>query len=460
MALNPVAYDPKTTATQLATQSVDLQQKGINADVKASNALKSGIAELRSALSAFQAALGGYTSSQSAIVTTAVLTPELGTASASSTASDGNYTVFVEQIAKAHQMSYSGLTDNPAAGAGLMKVQLAGGSSFNVDLSAADADANGLLSVKEIANAINHASGNSGRIIASVATFNGLSNLILTSANTGAANSATLDTSAMGDSALKSQLNNPAGQKVFVAGKDAIIWLGDQGAGTKIQQASNTFSIIDGVKMTFTKAQAAGSEPASLVIGADSAATAAKVNGFIDAWNKLAGTLKDLMSHGDSTKKIAPSIFASDAGLIALKNRMDSLLRTSSGGKSLVNFGVTAQRDGTLTLDSQRFKRTFETDAASLDKILGGVDGGGSGVMGGLNKALSDWTGMKGQLGARENSETAHEKKLEKRQEKLDDQYASAYKHYLAQFTRLQALQTQMSSNSSLFDALFSNENK
>jgi flagellar hook-associated protein 2 len=45
---------------------------------------------------------------------------------------------------------------------------------------------------------------------------------------------------------------------------------------------------------------------------------------------------------------------------------------------------------------------------------------------------------------------------LTDRQTALDRQYDSAYARYLAQFTQLQSVQSSMSYNTSLFDALFS----
>src|SRR5471032_1496444 len=145
MSLTTIAYDPKTTATQLADLSTSAQQKLITEDVQATKVMTSSITELKTALTAFQSALSGFTSTQSALVTNATFSAEVGTATASTKAENGSYSMFVEQLAKANQMSYSGISDTSAADSGMLKVKIADGSSFDVDLSTADLDANGTL---------------------------------------------------------------------------------------------------------------------------------------------------------------------------------------------------------------------------------------------------------------------------------------------------------------------------
>ena len=47
---------------------------------------------------------------------------------------------------------------------------------------------------------------------------------------------------------------------------------------------------------------------------------------------------------------------------------------------------------------------------------------------------------------------------LTSRQDLLDKQYDTAYNRYLMQFTQLQTVQSLMTNNSSMFDALFGND--
>jgi flagellar hook-associated protein 2 len=77
-------------------------------------------------------------------------------------------------------------------------------------------------------------------------------------------------------------------------------------------------------------------------------------------------------------------------------------------------------------------------------------------VLGDLDALTDQWTNsVDGQLNQRKSSVQKQQASLSDRQAQLDDQYNSAYKRYLAQFSQLQTLQSQMAQNTGLFDAMF-----
>jgi len=87
--------------------------------------------------------------------------------------------------------------------------------------------------------------------------------------------------------------------------------------------------------------------------------------------------------------------------------------------------------------------------------------GAKTGVLGELDKYLDLWTsGTKGQIFQRQTMQSKLQASLAQQQTVLDSQYNSAYARYLAQFTQLQNLQSQMAQTSSIFDALFSSDKK
>jgi len=214
--------------------------------------------------------------------------------------------------------------------------------------------------------------------------------------------------------------------------------------------------VVDGVSMTFTKAQSGG-VPVTLSVARDSSATATNVQNFVDQWNKMLSAVGELTAHGDFTKGTTGGIYASDAGLASLKSRMESILRTSVGGASLALYGITAQRDGTLALDKTRLDKTLASNPTGLDAILGKVGSPSTGVLGNLDTLLTGWTKAgTGQIAARKEANAKLQSQLSARQAVLETQYDNAYKRYLAQFTQLQSLQSQMSGTSSMFEAMFS----
>ncbi|MFC3378448.1 flagellar filament capping protein FliD [Rugamonas sp. CCM 8940] len=463
MPLNNINYDPKTTATNLANSYVAGQQLAIDNRNKIVTSTTSGLTSLSSAMSAFQGTLSSLSLGTKTIsANSATFSAAVGTATANSLASPGTYSFYVQQLATAGQVSYGGLTDTAAAGSGNLNVMLADGSSFQISLNTADSNLDGSLSAKEIAAAINVTAANNSRVTASTLNIDGATTLVLTSNKTGADNGVTLDTSGVTNAALKAMLDDPSQKKTVVAAQNAVVWVGAQTTGTKIEQASNTFSVIDGVTMTFNKAQAATeTAPVTLTVGSDSAATSANVQSFVDAYNKLITTLDGLTDAGDPGKKVAAGVFASDSGLAALRNNLLATLRTGLGGQSLVNYGIAAKRDGTLELNTGRLNKAVLANPGGLDGLFGKASlSANGGVLGKLDKLMGQWTNSaNGQLTSRKTTISKEQLSLTDRQSKVQAQFDNAYGRYLTQFTNLQTLQSKMNNTSSLFTALFSSNN-
>jgi flagellar hook-associated protein 2 len=459
-------YDPKTTAENLANAYVSGTKAILDSRSTKAKATASALSTLGSALSAFQTAMSSLaTSSTSVSANSATFSnTSIATGTATSKATAGTYSFYVEQLATAGQVSYN-VNDSVATNAGAMNVVLADGSTFQVDLANADNNMDGVLSAKEVAAAINSAANNNSRVTASTMTINGQSKLVLTSAKTGANNAvASIDVSGLGDANLQSDLS---AQTTLTAAADAIVWVGGQG-GTKVQQASNTFSIVDQVDFTITQAPAAGAAPVTMTVAADTKGTAANVQSFITAYNTLLGAFNTVTAAGDhtatsstdTTPTSADAAFHSDAGVLNLRDRLNSALRAVTGGMSLISFGITAAKDGTLTLDTARLNKVVAANPGTLDSLFGragvGVD---SGVLGAMNKLTTAWTtSAGGYISTRRDANTKQQSDIADRQVTLQGQFDNAYKRYLAQFTALQQLQSSMTSTSNMFTALFSSD--
>ncbi|MCE3606131.1 flagellar filament capping protein FliD [Massilia sp. P8910] len=450
-------YDPATTAAGLATNYTSARQSILSAQTKQASSAAAALTSLRSAISGYQSSLLSLTSGKTMLSQAASFSnTAIGTASAGVNATAGSYSFFVERIATANQVSYNGLADSAADG-GTLGIDLGGAPGFSVNLATANTDANATLTPREIAAAINAEPTNNGRVSASIVTVNGVTQLMLTSKTTGAAGNISLNTAAVNNAGLKAALDDPLNAKQVVTGQDALVWLGAQGTGTAITQASNVFTNVDGVTMTFTKAQAPGDAPVTLTVASDNAATVAKVQKFVDDYNKLKGVIDTMVAPGDPSKSAAPGVFANDGGVRVLQTRMVSMLRGVNGADSLAAYGIVATRDGSLSLNATRLTSQLAVSPKGLDTLIGSsVNGSSSGIAGNLDGYLKEWSSITdGQLKQRLEQNSKLQTTLTKRQDQLDKQYDSAYKRYLTQFTQLQTLQSRMASNSSMFDALF-----
>jgi len=452
MAITSPIYDPISTATALAEKYVSGQQQILTSRGSRATATDKALGDLGSALTTFQSALTSMGSAGKTLFAQSAVFSDtaLGTASASATAAPGTYAVYVERLATASQVSLSGLNEDSGV-SGMLKVKV-GTTVIEVDLAKANTDgASTKLTPREIAAAINAHKDNASLVTASVITTgSGTYELVLTARNTGAGSAVSIDAAGAAASSLYGKTAN-----VLVNPTDALIRIGSA-TGTAVTQASNTFSSIDGVKMTFTKTSAT---PVTLTVAPDTGATASNVQGFVDAYNKLKSVLDALVAPGDPSKGKAGGEFSGDSGVTALRDRLVSLLR-QAGSTSLAAYGITANRQGALTLDSARLNSALARDPNGLDTLIGSASAAApGGIAGKLDAYVKGWTSTtSGQIKTRREAVTKLQAELTSRQALLDKQYDSAYNRYLMQFTQLQTIQSQMTNNSSMFDALFSND--
>jgi len=460
MTISSPTYDPTTMATSLAQKYTASAQTQLTNRTNAANATAKGLTDLGTAINAFQTSLSSLTGlGQSIVGQSAVFSDTtIGTATAGAKATSGSYSFFVEQIAQPSRISYDNIPNATASDGGSIDINIGGVKAFSVAMAPASTDGDGIVTPRELAAAINNASDNKGRVIASVITVgNNVQQLVLASRDTGLANTVSLDASALPNgSSLKAALD-PAQAKTLTTASDAIIWLGAQNTGTKIQQASNTFTGIDGVNITFAKASTV--DPVTLTVGTSPSMTLTNVQNFVDTFNKLKKAIDGMLDAGDPSKNKAAGVFASDSGVESLRSRLIGALRPV-GATSLATYGITAQRDGTLSVDNTRLTKALAANPKGLDTLFGSTAASGkSGIAGALDDYLDKWSDLTtGQLQQRQKAADRLQTTLASRQTDLDNQYNAAYARYLDQFTKLQALQSQMTNNSSLFDALFSSD--
>ncbi|KQP37179.1 flagellar filament capping protein FliD [Pseudorhodoferax sp. Leaf274] len=447
--------DPTSMATQLANLYVASAQKQLTTQSQKAQSTSTALTKLQSALGAFDTAVSGLTTRSAGVVQRSATLSGAGTAitaaSASGAAAAATHQVFVEKVATVHQVAFEDLPAVPVSLGGPLVVQLGDGSSFSVDLTAADQNSDGTISQAEIARAINLAEHNAGKAVASTVTSGGQTHLVLSAGASGADGAIALDASALPDSALKTALGNG---RELVAAQDAVVWLGAQGTGIRVQQASNTFTAIEGLTLTLAQPMASGSAPATVAVANDNTATTARLQGFVTAFNALEKALDELTAYGKDGS--ASAAFASDAGVRNLRNRLNNALRMEVDGVRLADFGIKSSRDGSISLDTAKLDKALAANPDKLDALFGNTGlTTSSGVLGALQSVADSWTdSTTGQIKRRQDSVQVTQKRITQGQDRLELQYENAYQRYLAQFTQLQNLQSQMSETSSLFSAL------
>ncbi|ACA93794.1 flagellar hook-associated 2 domain protein [Burkholderia orbicola MC0-3] len=447
--------DPVVSAKEL-TEKYMLNAVQRLKSQKAGNAIaQAGLTRLQGALNSFQNALKGLSGVGGIVKQKASLSNQaLGEATASANPQSGRYAFFVKQLASAHQVAFKGLSSYAAKDAGTLGIALATGESFRVDLSAANADASGNVSPAELARAINQAVDNKGKVSASIVTIEGEQRLVLTSGGTGEASAISLDTSGIGDAALSAVLSGPPDELSMA--RDAIFKLGGE-SGVDIKQSSNTFTGIQGVSVTFKQSMVEGDAPLLLDIKLDQVGTTDAVQAFVDAYNKAMGVLAELTKvNPDDPSNAGP--FVGDAGVRHLQQRMNALLRATVGERRMLDYGISADRAGKLSLDTGKLNAALAKNPNGLDALFADPE---KGVVARMDAYLKTWTSsVDGQVKRRQESAELIEQSLKKKERSLEVQYRQVYGRYLTQFTRVAELQKRMEYTKQLLDDLLSGNKK
>ncbi|RPH29436.1 flagellar hook-associated protein [Buttiauxella warmboldiae] len=420
MAKQLAGFDVQTLQSQLKTQKARL-----TAQQNALKSLKSGLTDFRTSLTNLNKTTSGM------LKTSASMSVEnMAKATTTSDARKGTYSLFIEQLASSHQLAYNDLKDDDVKNAtGSMTIEI-NGNSIAIDMDGVD-------SLAGLAKAINGMDGNPG-VTASLVRTGGEVRLMLSSDKSGEENAITLSG---GPSAMTSNV------RTISAAQDANVWLGDQNNGMLITNSTNTLTdLIDGVTLELNQTHKAGDAPLRINVGVDTTETQNQVNSFVEAYNKLIGTLGSLTASGSSSTD--RGAFAGDASISGLRRELNDMLRTSIDGLDITQFGLSADKDGKLTLDSDKLKEKLTDDPGKLNALFNGSDG----LLKKMDKSLDRLLSISsGDIKSREETNRRRENELSDRSDKISTRYDTAYNRYLQQFTRMQSVLQQMNNTASMF---------
>lgn len=356
--------DLNTMLTQLvALESKPLTQ--LKSDASALQTKVSSYGQISSLFSAVQTAankLSGSTLwSQSTAVSTDTSVAQVVSAT---NAAPGSYAVSVQQLATNQSVvSTSSFTGTDGlVGEGTLTLDIGswdrppltfvpqvGRGSVSITVTASDT----LATLRDKINATG------AGVTASIVTDNSGSRLALRSTATGEANGFRLgvtdtdgnDTDGAGLSRFAFDPQNGTTlmeQKVAAVDAKATV------NGIAVTSASNDLStVIDGVTLRLGKVSETGT---TLNVTADTESVKTAVQDFAKAYNALATYLSSQTKY-DATSKVAGAL-QGDSAATGLINQMRSLLGSSSGAstsfKRLSDIGLSAQRDGTISVDSTK----------------------------------------------------------------------------------------------------------
>ncbi len=442
------SFDPITMATQLATFDVQPFQMRYQMQADKYQSQLTALGKIESALRDFRTAVNAMNGRDSNIIKNSATVSQDGyfSANANASAMTGSYQIFVEQIATAHQLStgmpadLDATTEIPTTGTLEFTVD---GQTMTLDLSTVDTDADGKATISDLVSAINNDPDNPG-VNATLVRSNGQTHFMLSSEETGVANQINVSASGTGAAWFEDAFTNTT--DISVA-KDAVIWLGAEGTGLKLENSSNTFTgVIDGVDLTVSKAQISGEQPISLNIGPDSEATKEQVNTFIDAYNSLISSIDEYTGIG--SEDAARGVLANDPTLRSIESQLGSLVRGEYNGMRLSEVGITINREGKMELDSAKFEEAQNNNSAALEAMFNGEGNLLDSIDAMVDPFLKSSTGL---FSSRKDALQQNISRIDDKQAGLERKYDMAYDRYLKQFTQMNSIMTQMNQTMGMF---------
>jgi flagellar hook-associated protein 2 len=400
--------------------------------------LKSGIDALKTAATAL-----GKQESFGAMKTSA--SGDAFTATATTGAIAGQYSINVTQLATAQSLrtaDSAAVADTSiplvtGGGTVTITVNLGNGTTTNLQLNAADATLEGVV------NALN-----ADKNVGADATIvnNGTSNFLLLNARRTGTDAAITSITVAGDgtndvSALGNVLNFDASAQTGMtetAAKNAQLSIN----GIAITEQTNTIDgAIQGVTLTLGK-ETAGT-PQTLAISRDDSVAQKAIESFVSAYNNLQNQIKSLTAYDTSTK--TGSALTGDSLARKVQSQIRDALNVVGGPTSLSQLGITTDPStGILNTDSTKLTSALRDNLDDAKLLFTGTNG----ISARMTTVADAYVKSGGIISTTTDSITSTLKDLEDQYNATSDRIDTKMETYRQQFTQLDALVSQMNSTS------------
>ncbi|MDH5786521.1 MAG: flagellar filament capping protein FliD, partial [Chromatiales bacterium] len=362
-------------AAESAPKSIKLDRREANlqAELSAIGSLKSALASFRSSLSALNDAknfIGKVSASSSNM--------DLFSASAAASAIPASYQVEVKALAQSHKLSSAAFTaTDTAIGTGTLTFQYGDPTkpAESVTIDSADDSLEGIMRAVNDANIGVNASivnGDSGYQLVFSATGTGTDNSIKISVTEDPANGTNTDTAGLSQFAYDpaAAVGNGKNLTELASASDASVVID----GITVTRSGNTISdAIKGVTLSL-KAAEVGTK-STLSVSEGKPAVASTVSDFVDAYNKMVVTFKELGGYDPNTQTGGPLL--GDSMLRTTQMQIRSVLGSMVAGslqryRTLADVGITSSSsDGTLKLDKGKLDSAISDDLVAVSRLFG-----------------------------------------------------------------------------------------
>lgn len=401
----------------------------------------SAYSKLKDAVSAFQKAAQAVGKADSFGAIAVKTGSEAISATTSSSAIPGQYSIQVDKLASAQTLVYAGQADRTAdiGTGGTLKITI-NGEEKSIDLSGKGTSLDSLVVAinadKDIG--VNATIVNDG-------TPGSQYRLLLTSRETGAQNAVT-NIAVDGNADLESFLGYAGG------GSTAGVTVQDATNaefsinGIAVTSQSNTVeNVIDGVKLTLNQTTTSA---ANLTLTRDDSVPKKAVEDFVKAYNSLLDTVGTLTKYTVGADKPS-SPLTGDSLARSVQTRMRDALSgaiDSANGTTLSKIGVTTDpKTGKLSIDDAKLTKALSEDLDNVKSLFTGASGVGTRV----DQTAETFTRAGGLFSTATDGLNKTISDIKKQYDATSDRIDQRMETYRAQFTQLDTMVSQMNSLSS-----------
>lgn len=396
------------------------QMADVDAEIAAWGEIETAITSVQTAAKALYADNDGFNTTKANVL------PESSGATVSTGAGaiPGHHELYVEQVAKAQQESYSfGASGNVPAGTLTIDGTDADGNPITLTI---DTSTLNPPTVESLSNAIN-AQGDDLGVSASVLKDDtGSYNLVVTSDDTGVDNGFTMTFSDPTVEATKKQLSQA---------QNAVVWYGGQNTGIKYESQSNTITeMIPGVTINVT-------QPGAITIDVvpDTEAITADVQAFVDSYNAMIDVFNTHVNTPEG------GLYANSSARGIQNSLKQTFYTVSPDGMMMANYGITSDPyTGKLTLDTEELQTALTEnpeDVAALFKDVATQ----------IDDLVYNYTATSGTIYNAQQSLDKEKAAIQSDMDALDRRMEKVYQQYLKEFTEMAEYINIMNATSMMF---------
>jgi len=370
-------------------------------------------------------------------------------ATAQSSATSANHTIFVQQLAKedtilSSSFSNSGFEILNSTGEGAKTINVTvNGISTDVNITISSGDTNNVI-LNKIASAINSTVGD---VSASVVNpTSSTARLVIKSKNTGSQYAISMSdvygnllaSIGLDSNTLSNRISSTDTNGGYLYSDVNLLDAQIIVDGINIIRGSNKISdVISGVTIELRKAQSPGDTSVSVTVQTDVSQVKGVIENFIKAYNDL---MKFINEKTKTTAEGVRTTFSGDNMLMRLK--MDLRLRVSSAVSSanpsfLNDIGIKINPDGTLVVsDSSKLERMIAEDVSKVELLFNSSDG----IAVKLKDLINPFVQVGGVIDKRIDLGKEQIKRLDERIKSLNDLIDQRAENLRRQFAQLQSL--------------------